>query len=189
MSIGVVQGSSPSAGLGNDSASRNDGVCDQFEKDMHGTDAKTRISRTKCGHESANALGAGEKAVKDSTRSEESIIAEPAWPLKKLAATIGLLNSVNRAMKTRHLMTRSLYADVRIALNSNPVWDNRLIPISSEATEELQRWLASAHLFNGRQIHPHHRQWKCRQMHRQPDGEPYAKEEWSPACGRKWRPS
>ena len=99
-------------------------------------------------------LSVPDKKMSKIRREVKSIINRSAWPLKKLAATIGLLNSVSRAMRTGHLMTRFLYADVRAALNINPVWNNRLVSISTDAKEELQWWLTTAATFSGRPIHP-----------------------------------
>lgn len=86
-------------------------------------------------------------------REGRNILEKPAWPLRKLAATIGLLNSVSRAMRTGHLMTRSLYADIRLAIREEPSWDNRPVTISEDSKEELRWWLRSSISYSGQSIH------------------------------------
>lgn len=86
-------------------------------------------------------------------REVKSILEKPAWPLRKLAATIGLLDSVSRAMRTGHLMTRSLYADIRLAIREEPSWDNRPVTISEDSKEELRWWLRSSISYSGQSIH------------------------------------
>lgn len=85
-------------------------------------------------------------------REVEAILKKEHWPLRKLAATAGLLISVNRAMKIGMLMTRSLQLLIREEISRNSEWDNRNVRVSQEAREELRWWSANVSRMTGRPI-------------------------------------
>jgi ribonuclease HI len=115
-------------------------------------------------------LAVPSEKMKRIKREAKKISHSETWPLRKLAATIGLLNSVCRALRIGRLMTRYLLRDVRKALQPDNIWDNRKVKISEEARSELRWWTDHMEQFNGRPlITPTH-----------------SKELWTDASGTGW---
>lgn len=108
--------------------------------------------------------------LKKIKREASQILKSETWPMRKLAATIGLMNSVCKAVKIGRLMTRFMYADVRKALLPENCWDNRRVKISEETKEELQWWIENLEQFNGKPL----------------IAQTYSKQLWTDASGTGW---
>ena len=103
-------------------------------------------------------------------REASQVLRAETWPLRKLAATIGLMNSVCRAMKNGRIMTRALYADVRRTLYPDNHWTEKPVVISPEARAELEWWTKNLAQFNGRPLVEL----------------PFSREIWTDASGKGW---
>lgn len=84
-------------------------------------------------------------------REAKQILSKGQWPAKKLAATIGLMNSVCKATSPGILMTRFLQANLTEALNTNNNnWKSTTVHLWETAKEELRWWKDDFKAFNGR---------------------------------------
>src|SRR6202022_4573480 len=84
-------------------------------------------------------------------REARQILRKDNWPARKLAATIGLMNSVCKAMSPGMLMTRCLLANLSEAFISNRCnWDTTRVKLWNTAKEELLWWSEEMTKYNGR---------------------------------------
>lgn len=84
-------------------------------------------------------------------REAHQILRKEYWPARKLAATIGLMNSVCKAMSPGMLMTRFLLANLTDALLKNRNnWDTTKVKIWDTSKEELRWWAEEMSKYNGR---------------------------------------
>ena len=115
-------------------------------------------------------LSVPSKKLRKIKREASQILRAETWPLKKFAATVGLMSSVCRAMKNGRIMTRALYADMRKALYPENCWNEKPVKISPESREELEWWTQNLAQFNGRPLVEL----------------PFSKEIWTDASGKGW---
>lgn len=84
-------------------------------------------------------------------REARQILHKDNWPARKLAGTIGLMNSVCKAMSPGMLMTRCLLANLSQALIANRCnWDTTIVKLWDTAREELLWWSEEMTKYNGR---------------------------------------
>ena len=84
-------------------------------------------------------------------REARQIMRKDNWPARKLAATIGLMNSVCRAMSPGMLMTRYLLANLKDALIQNGGnWDTTRVRLWETSKQELSWWSDEITRYNGR---------------------------------------
>lgn len=115
-------------------------------------------------------LSVPKEKLKKIKREGLQILHAKTWPLRKLAATVGLMSSVCRATKNGRIMTRALYANMRRALYPENRWSDKPVMISSEAREELEWWTKNLGQFNGRPL----------------IDLPFSKQMWTDASGKGW---
>lgn len=94
------------------------------------------------------------KVKMDKVRREaRQILCRDNWPAKKLAATIGLMNSICSAMSPGMLMTRYLLANLTKALAENAYdWNSTRVKLWEASKEELAWWIEEAQGYNGREF-------------------------------------
>lgn len=115
-------------------------------------------------------LSVPSKKLRKIKREALQILQSKTWPLRKFAATVGLMSSVCRATKNGRIMTRALYADMRKTLYPDNQWNDKPVKISPESREELEWWTKNLGQFNGRPlIEP-----------------PFSKQIWTDASGKGW---
>ena len=84
-------------------------------------------------------------------REARQILGKSNWPAHKLAATIGLMNSVCKAISPGMLMTRYLLANLPEVLNENANnWNTTKVKLWTTSRQELSWWTEEMENFNGR---------------------------------------
>ena len=96
-------------------------------------------------------LSVPQEKIKKVQREARQILRKDNWSARKLAATIGIMNSVCKAMSPGMLMTRYLLANLTDALLKNKNnWDTTRVEIWDTSKEELRWWVEDMIKYNGR---------------------------------------
>ena len=141
----------------------------QSEENMLSAEAVSRVSWTHSGHE-GDEIGSSRRKDKAHKKRLQKDITLRGLARRKLAATIGLLNSVCRALRNGRLMTRYLLGDVGRPSNRTMSGTTGKSGSRKKTKAELIWWIEHMDQFNGRPlITPTH-----------------SKELWTDASGMGW---